>query len=509
MANQLDASVNQRFSSRWALLLSAIGIAVGTGNIWRFPRIVAANGENGAGGFLIAWLVFLFLWSVPLIIAEYALGQKYRYGVVGTITKAAGEKFAWMGAFVAFVATAITFFYSVVVGWVIYYFVRSIFIGLPESDTSAQTIWRDYQDGNWPLLTHALVMAIGMLVIWKGIKSIEKVNKILIPTLLAIVVLAVIRSLTLPNAFEGVKHLFTLDVADLAKSSTWIQALTQNAWDTGAGWGLFLTYAAYMKREHGAVKNAFTTGIGNNIVSMLAALMVFGTAFSVCTTEMNKTPEEVIGILQTSGEAGTGITFIWMPVLFDKMEVVGRPLCILFFLGLLFAGFSSLIAMLELPTRVFVDAGYKRSKAIALVIGVSYLMGIPAAVNTKFLVNQDFVWGVALMISGGFVAFTIIRQGAKNVRTVDLVEKTDWKLHFGWDYIITFFVPIAAFCLMVWWLWVVAEEGWYDPRKFNPVLTESTIACLIQWTIILGLFIIFNKWLANRMVVDRELPPVE
>ncbi|KPK78134.1 MAG: sodium:calcium symporter [Phycisphaerae bacterium SM23_30] len=504
MENQIDTSVHQRFSSRWAFLLSAIGIAVGTGNIWRFPRIVAKCGENGAGAFLIAWVIFLFLWSIPLIIAEYALGQKFRQGVVGTISRAAGKTFTWMGAFIAFVSTAITFFYSVVVGWVIYYFVRSIFTELPLTEQAAQDTWRQYQDGYVPLLTHAVVMVIGTVVIWKGIKSIEKVNKILIPTLLGIVILAVIRSLTLPNAFEGIRHLFTLDVADLAKTSTWIEALTQNAWDTGAGWGLFLTYAAYMKREHGAVKNAFTTGIGNNTVSLLAALMVFGTAFSICSTQMNKTPEEIIGILQTSGEAGTGITFIWMPVLFEKMSIVGRPLCALFFLGLMFAGFSSLIAMLELPTRVFVDAGFKRPVAIGLVVGVSYLLGIPSAINTKLLSNQDFVWGVALMISGGFVAFTIIRQHAKNVRTQDLVEKTDWKLHFGWDYIISIFVPLAALVLLGWWLYQAATI--YDPDYwYNPLRQESFMTCLVQWTVILLIFILLNRWMSRRMIAKSEL----
>ena len=75
-ANTPDASVNMRFSSRLGFLLSVVGIAVGTGNIWRFPRIVAQNGsDEGAGAFLVAWLAFLFLWSIPLVMAEYALGR--------------------------------------------------------------------------------------------------------------------------------------------------------------------------------------------------------------------------------------------------------------------------------------------------------------------------------------------------------------------------------------------------------------------------------------------------
>jgi len=76
-----------RFSSRLTFLLSALGIAIGTGNIWRFPRIAASNGgENGAGSFLIAWLMFLFLWSIPLIIVEYVMGRKARKGTIGPLS---------------------------------------------------------------------------------------------------------------------------------------------------------------------------------------------------------------------------------------------------------------------------------------------------------------------------------------------------------------------------------------------------------------------------------------
>ena len=82
-----------------------------------------------------------------------------------------------------------------------------------------------------------------------------------------------------------VLHIFSgHDWSQLGDPKIWLNALTQNAWDTGAGWGLFLTYAAYMKKEHGAVGNAFLTGIGNNTVSIVAGMMVFGTVFAVLKT---------------------------------------------------------------------------------------------------------------------------------------------------------------------------------------------------------------------------------
>jgi len=111
------------FSSRFALIVSTLGIAVGTGNIWRFPRIVA---QNGGGTFLIPWLIFLFLWSLPLIIAEFAIGKHTRSSPVLALSKLAGKKFMWMGGFVAFVSTAIMFYYAVVTGWCLNYFISSV-----------------------------------------------------------------------------------------------------------------------------------------------------------------------------------------------------------------------------------------------------------------------------------------------------------------------------------------------------------------------------------------------
>ena len=414
MAKSIDLSTHQRFSSRWGLLLSALGIAVGTGNIWRFPRICAQEGgESGAGAFLIAWIIFLFLWSIPLIIAEYTLGRKHRSGVVGVFVKGLGKRFAWLGAFVAFVTAAITFFYTVVVGWCLFYLFQTLTHKLPTTSEVAMETWNNYQSGGFIYFFHFLAIFLSAVIIWKGVTSIEKVNKILIPSLLLIVVLCVVRALTLPGAGEGIRYLFRPDWSQLGNPKVWLAALTQNAWDTGAGWGLFITYAAYMKKEHGVVKNAFITGIGNNTVSLLAGIMVFGTVFAILGHEMRMGDAEILEIMKSSGPASTGLTFIWMPQLFARM-FLGHPLAILFFLGLTFAGISSLVAQVELCVRVFVDTGMKRKFAIMLVVALIYILGIPSARNLNFLSNQDFVWGIALMISGALVASVIVTSGIKN-----------------------------------------------------------------------------------------------
>ena len=489
---------SSRFSSRLGLILSVLGIAVGTGNIWRFPRIAATNGgEEGAGAFLIAWVSFLFLWSIPLIIAEYALGRKGRSGVVGTFVKVAGEKSAWMGAFVGMVASAIMFYYAVVAGWCIFYFFEMLTNPLPLTQASAQGVWDAFQAGYTPLLFHAAAMAFGAFAVWKGVSRIESVNKVLIPALLLIVVGALGWTLSLDGAGDGIAFLFTPQWDQLSRPEIWLEALTQNAWDTGAGWGLILTYAAYMQSRHGVVTNAFITGIGNNIVSLMAGMIIFGTVFATLGADMSKA--DVLGVMQTSGPAGTGLTFIWMPRLFADMPL-GSVLAVLFFLGLAFAAFSSLISMIELATRTFVDFGIDRKGAILGVCGFGFLLGVPSALNLTIFANQDFVWGVGLLISGALVAAAVIRYGVSEFRT-DAIISVEGDRDPGriWEVIVGILVPIQATVLLGWWLYqsaaVYAPDTW-----FNPLDTYSVMTCLVQWGLALVIFLALNQRMSSRFL---------
>jgi NSS family neurotransmitter:Na+ symporter len=105
--------VKETFTSRWSLLLAALGMAVGTGNIWRFPRVIA---QNGGAPFLIPWIIFLFLWSIPLLMIEFGIGKKTRMGTIGAFGSM-NRRHTWMGGFVGFCTLAITFYYCVVTGW--------------------------------------------------------------------------------------------------------------------------------------------------------------------------------------------------------------------------------------------------------------------------------------------------------------------------------------------------------------------------------------------------------
>ena len=497
-----DASSSARFTSRWGLILSVLGIAVGTGNIWRFPRIAASNaGDAGAGAFLVAWLVFLVAWSVPLIIAEYALGQRGRMGVVGTFARLAGPRVAWLGAFVAFVAAAIMCYYSVVAGWCAYYVATSALSGLPPTSEASLAAWTSFQASPWPIVLHALMMGLGVLAVRGGVATIEKANRVLVPTLLAIVVLAVVRAVTLPGAGAGVAYLFTPDWGTLAAPTVWLEALTQNAWDTGAGWGLILTYAAYMRKEDGVVRNAVLTGVGNNTVSLLAGTMIFGIVFAVLGSEMSR--PEVLEVMRSSGERGTGLTFIWMPALFGEMPF-GAPLAVLFFVALTFAALSSLISMIELATRVVVDLRVPRSKAVVGVGVAAFALGVPSALSGDVFGNQDFVWGVALMLSGAFIALAVWRHGAARLRA-EVATPSDWRLPKLWDAWIRYAIPLQAVVLLGWWLYLATTAS-FTSRWWDPTEPYSAMTCLVQWGLALAVFYALNRWMVGRLVLPDPDP---
>jgi NSS family neurotransmitter:Na+ symporter len=498
MNQDLKSTQTESFTSRWGLIVSVLGIAIGTGNIWRFPRIAANNGgEDGAGAFLVAWLVFLLMWSIPLIIAEYAIGRNGRKGAIGSFIKLAGEKYAWMGGFVGFVAMAIMFYYSVVTGWCIYYFGSSLFFPLPADSHSALLVWDGFQSSWLPVLFHALAMLLAGMVILKGVRAIERVNKILIPLLLLILLISFVRAITLPGSMEGIKYLFTPDWSTLLQPGIWLEALTQNAWDTGAGWGLILTYAAYMKSKDNITLTALQTGFGNNIISLLAAVIIFSTVFGTLGSSM--TNSEILEVMQTSGPASTGLTFIWMPQLFLEIPG-GRLFAILFFLGLTFAAFSSLISMVELSSKMFVDVGVSRKKAATWICIAGFTFGVPSAMNLDVFANQDFVWGLGLMISGAFIAFVVIKSGVTDFR-LNLINTGNHRIKSGkwFEVLIKYIIPIEVVVLLGWWIYRSAFE--FAPETwFNPLEVYSVATCVVQWSIAAGTLIVFNKQISNLTV---------
>lgn len=463
------------------MLLAMLGMAVGTGNIWRFPRIAASN---GGGSFLVAWVVFLLIWSIPLLILEFGMGKGTRRGPIGAMIRTMGEKFAWMGAWVAFTATAIMFYYSVVMGWTLRFFWATVTGEIPTAVPGA--FWEGFAGSSGALMTHAIAVGMGVFVVAWGVRGIETAARVLIPSLIVLVVILAVKALTLPGASQGLAFLFTPKLSELANYEIWLQALTQNAWDTGAGWGLVLTYAIYMRRKEDTALNAFVIGFGNNSMSLLAGIMVLCTIYSVM-------PESAGDIV---GAGNEGLTFIWVPQLFAQMPG-GRFFQGLFFLALSFAAWTSLVAMIELASRILMDLGLERGSAITLVGVSGLLFGAPAALNMDYFANQDWVWGVGLMLSGFFFAVAVLRYGVTEWRETFINHAhSDVKIGAWWDWAIRL-VVVQAVVLMLWFLWGARGD---DPVATWTLFSPYNVGTvLIQWAIVLVVLILLNGWMVRRV----------
>ncbi len=484
------AKSKELFTSRFGLIAATIGMAVGAGNIWRFPRLAGQYG----GSFLLPWFLFLFLWSIPLLIVEFAIGKKTQMGTLGAFFSI-NKKFTWMGWFVGFCTTAILFYYSVVCGWSLKYLVLSLSGQIFTIDH--QQVWQQFTHLNVEaIFYHFISIFIGTFVIYRGIvHGVERFSKIVVPSLFILLGVAVYRAVTLPNAQAGISYFFTIEASRLLDHRLWLDALSQSAWSTGAGWGLLLTYAIYAQNQESIIGNSFLTGIGNNFASILAGLAIIPTVFA-----LSPTLTQAHEVLNAGNQ---GLAFISLPQLFAKMPA-GSVFVAIFFLALFFAAMSSLISMIELATRVLIDFGWTRKKSVLSVGLATFLFGIPSALFLDFFNNQDWVWGLGLLLSGLF--FIIVVNWIQPEGFV--VEWLQLKKHIqGWKLLsrifFKFLMPLQ-FVLMIGW-WFFQSIQWNPQTWWNPFQTYSIGTTVVQWFIILSAGIWatrhFNRWLEKQKKV--------
>ena len=269
---------NEHFSSRWGILLAAIGFAVGTGNIWRFPRVAASN---GGGAFLIAWLVFMFAWSVPLVLTEFGLGKHTRRGPAAAIGSLIGRKYNWMGVFVGLCTCFILFYYTVVTGWCLKYFLRDARLGSGRWGPGGLLAELHHRQ----LPTGPLSPACdngGLPSSFSGVWSTGSSGRTAywFP-LVRPAHGSGTRGVMLPGAVKGLHFLFVPVWSDLLEYRVWLEALSQSAWSVGAAWGLIMTYAPYLRKRDDFVLTSYTTAFGDYSASLMAGIAVMCAVFAV------------------------------------------------------------------------------------------------------------------------------------------------------------------------------------------------------------------------------------
>ena len=527
-------SSSDQFSGRMGLIFATIGAAIGTGNIWRFPRMV---GANGGGSFLVPWLIFLFLWSIPLIIAEFALGKRSRTGTVGTFRIFAGPKFAWMGLWTAWISTAIGFYYAVVTGWCLNYFQTAIRGGLSQGVDTIE-VWNNFlQSPGQVIIFQMIAILITMAAIWRGAKAIEKANVMLMVSLFVLLFTALFLAFVMDfedGTLDGFVYMFSIQPEYLMEPETWINGLSQSAWSCSAGMGMAITYSVYMRKDEDTTLNAATMCLANNSISIIAGLTVMMAVFAVADDP-----------LSAVGGGSSAITFLVLPEVFAKAP--GGPaiqllMVAIFFLALSFAALTSMISTVELCVRNFVDHGVDRSQAVGFTSVAIFLFGLPSAALwilvddstgvafPQFLEVQDHIWGYGLMFSGLFIAYSIWKYGwsrykswqqeneVENFDMGDYVDNgvsafrddfintgdNDWWIGRWWDAIMYIGFPAMFAVLMLSYFGDLLFNV-HDP--WNPTNPHGISIILLFWGVTAITFISLNKYvLVNRMVPTTDSP---
>lgn len=475
-------------------IFAALGMCIGTGNVWRFPRICASN---GGGAFIIAWTIAMLIYAVPLLMSEMVLGKKTRLGTVGAFRDFMGKKNTWMGFFVAAVCLLLMSYYCVVMAYCVKYLGISITSFSASMTTETTTaIWDNFVKSSWQVIAlHFVCMAIGCFVVYKGIAAgIEKWCKVLIPTLFFILVGIAIYAVCLPGSSSGLQYLFSINTAYLGKLDTWLNAFVQAAWSTGAGWGFIIVYSVYVREKEDIPNNCIIMGLGDNLGAIIAALAVIPAIFALSPTND--------AAMQAVSSGNYGMTFIYLYQLFSTMPG-GRIVSAIFFFCLAAAALTSLFSMIEVGVRTLMDCGIKRQRATLYVCGVGFLIGCFSAWSINNLNNQDWVWGLGLMVSGLLISLAIIKYGPEKVRKEEInTEDADYKIPKWYFNTCIRLIPVIVVVMIVWWF--VQAIGWYPDSWWSPFEVENVGTVVCQWGIVIIIGLALNKFF-NKKVTNGPM----
>lgn len=455
----------ENFSSRLGFIFISAGCAIGLGNVWKFPYITA---QNGGAAFILIYLLFLLLLGIPVMSVEFAVGRASRQSVANSfrVLEPKGSKWHAFGVIGVIGNYMLMAFYTVVAGWMLMYvfkMVRGDFVGLDTAQVGA-AFGGMVGEPFGQLICMVIMVLLGFGVCSLGLqKGVEKITKVMMALLIGIMLVLAVRSVTLEGAGAGVSYYLKPDFSKIFgqgfrhMNEVLFAAMSQAFFTLSIGMGSMAIFGSYIGRDRRLAGEAVSVTVLDTFVAIVAGLIIIPACFAY-GVDIN---------------AGPPLIFITLPNIFNAMPL-GRLWGALFFVFMLFAALSTLIAVFENIISFAMDRlGWSRKKSAWLNCAFVILISLPALLGHN-------LWS----------AFEPIRQGWKILDLEDFIVSSNI-LPLG------SLVYVLFCCLKSGWGWdnfqkeVNAGKGLRFPNGLRVYVTW-VIPVIILYVFVMGYIGIFG-----------------
>lgn len=406
----------ERLGSRLGFILLSAGCAIGIGNVWKFPWMV---GQNGGAIFVLIYLLFLAIFGIPIMVMEFAVGRASQKSPVKMYQALEPKGTKWhLHGYACLIGNYILMmFYTCVSGWMLNYFFSTAagkFEGLAANEVATafdNMLANPFEQ----ILFMAIIVVSGFLICSIGVqKGLEKVTKVMMLALLAIMLILAVNSIFLNGGEKGLAFYLTPSlqrVKEIGIGNVITAAMTQAFFTLSLGCGAMAIFGSYIGKERSLLGEAVNIGVLDTFVAFVSGLIIFPAAFAY----------------NIEVDAGPSLIFITLPNIFNNMPL-GRLWGSLFFLFMTFAAFSTILAVFENIIACTMEMfGWSRKKSSFINIVSMFVLSLPCALgNSLFAGFKPFDEGSVVLDLEDFIVSDLLLPIGSLVFLLFCVTKKGW-----------------------------------------------------------------------------------
>lgn len=470
---------NSTWSSIKIFLLAMIGLTIGIGNIWRFSYVFYSN---GGGSFFIPYLIAIIVMGLPFLILEYGLGYHFKKSFSKLLydINPKFEILAWILVLFVFV---VVIYYMVILSWDLVYFLNSFTFGWGSDPSAFFTTNVGGSSDLSGINSIILPTFICTIILWASFwfvsnrnvdDGIGSVSRILMPLLFIIMSVILIYSFTLPGFELGLTTLLTPNWAMLLDINVWLAAFAQIIFSLSIGQAMVYTYASYLSEKTSLIDNVFMVVVTNCLYEIFVALGIFSILGYMSVTSS-------IPITELVSE-GTSLIFIVLPEVFGVMGPVGRIIAPLLLVSILFAGFTSSLALFEpLLSSICEKFNWPRKKGVTVLVIIACSCSLLFSTGIScYLVEivDTFVneFGILILIAMQAIIFTWYYDVDEIIPILN--ENTAITVGKKWKYLLKYVLPLML--IVMWIIGIVEIIYEVDLFKISIYLLITFIVAIVS-----------------------------